>query len=287
MLATRHHAEFPVATLAAGRRRTVSVCVPARNEATTIGAIVDVLVGLRDAGVVDQVVVVDDSTDDTAQIASRRGADVYRQSALMASFGPVRGKGDAMWRALSVLTGDVVCFVDGDSEDFGAHFVCGLVGPLLAEDGPARFVKGFYRRPLRIGDTRLPEGGGRVTELVARPLLMQFFPELSHVRQPLAGEIAAERALLEELAFTCGYGVDIGLLIDAWSVAGLNGLAQVDLDQRQNRHQPLGALGPMAQAVMAAVFDRAGIASPELVGPPRAPVVRPPMASLAELETAA
>ncbi len=287
MLPTRHHSAFPAAALAARRERRVSVCVPARDEASTIGAIVDVLVELRDAGGIDQVVVVDDSTDGTGAIALARGAEVYDQSSLMAAFGPVRGKGDAMWRALSVLDGDVVCFVDGDSEDFGAHFVCGLLGPLLAGEGPVRFVKGFYRRPLQIGGLRLEEGGGRVTELVARPLLCEFFPALAHVRQPLAGEIAADRALLEALSFTCGYGVDVGLLIDAWSLVGGQGLAQVDLDQRQNRHQPLRALGPMAQAVLAAVLERAGVARSTAPGAHVPAIVRPPIASLAELERAA
>jgi glucosyl-3-phosphoglycerate synthase len=252
---TLHHSAFPAELVAATRKRTVSVCLPARNEAATIGPILEVLLPLRERGVLDQVVVVDDSTDGTAEIARRLGAETHAQSGLRPELGPVLGKGDAMWRALSVLTGEVVCFLDADSEDLGAHFALGLVGPLACGD-ELQFVKGCYRRPLRVGDTRLPEGGGRVSELLARPLLNRFFPELAGFLQPLAGEVAGRRDLLERLPFALGYAVDVALLIDAWRAAGLWALAQVDLDCRQNRHQPLVALGPMAAAVLAAVTTR-------------------------------
>jgi glucosyl-3-phosphoglycerate synthase len=173
----------------------------------------------------------------------------------MPELGPVLGKGDAMWRALPVLSGEVICFLDADSERFGAHFACGVLGPLLCLPDIS-FVKGFYRRPFRIGDTTMPDGGGRVTELTARPLLNLFYPELAGVRQPLAGEIAARRELLERLPFATGYGVDIGLLIDAYTTAGLEAIAQVDLDVRQNAHQSLENLGAMAYAVLQAVAAR-------------------------------
>jgi glucosyl-3-phosphoglycerate synthase len=254
---TFHHAAFPAARLAAERRESVSVCLPARNEAATIGPILQALLPLRDAGVVDEVVVVDDSTDGTGEIAAGLGADVHDQSSLRPEFGPVLGKGDALWRSLAVLRGDVVCFLDADSREAGDHFALGLVGPLLTDPSLA-FVKGFYRRPLDMGGEAipLPEGGGRVTELTARPLLNRFFPELAGFVQPLAGEIAARRDLLERLPFATGYAVEIVMLIDAWRAAGLDALAQVDLDVRQNRHQPLGALGPMAAAVLAGVVSR-------------------------------
>jgi glucosyl-3-phosphoglycerate synthase len=253
---TFHHSQFPPERVAAERETTVSVCLPARNEAATIGTIIECLMPLVDQGVVDQVVVVDDSTDGTAEIARARGAEVYDQSSLCPDFGPVQGKGDALWRALSVLHGDVVCYLDADSECFGAHFAAALAGA-VAIPGRVTFAKAFYRRPLRL-DTGIeqPTGGGRVTELTARPLLKAFFPELAEVRQPLAGEFAAHRALLERLPFALGYAVDIALLIDAWRMVGLDGMAQVDLDVRQNRHQPLDALGPMAEAVLCAVTDR-------------------------------
>ncbi len=173
----------------------------------------------------------------------------------MPEFGPVLGKGDAMWRALPVLRGEIICFLDADSEQFGAHFVCGLLGPLLCEPGIS-FVKGFYRRPFRIGELTLPDGGGRVTELTARPLLNMFYPELAAVAQPLAGEIAARREVLTRLPFVTGYGVDIALLIDAYALLDLDGIAQVDLDVRQNAHQRLQDLGPMAFAVLQAVTTR-------------------------------
>ena len=197
------------------------MCVPAREEAATIAAVVAPLVALREAGVLDQVVVLDDdSRDGTGAIAADLGADVVRPAALLADFGPVLGKGDAMWRALSVLRGDLVCFVDADSEDFGAHFACGLLGPLVCAPG-VQFVKGFYRRPFKSsGDDVSPTGGGRVTELTARPLLAAFYPELAAVRQPLAGEFAARRELLERMAFCTGYAVEMGLLLDVWSTVG-------------------------------------------------------------------
>jgi glucosyl-3-phosphoglycerate synthase len=251
------------------------VCVPARDEARTIGPIVDALVRLRELGAVDQVVVVDASRDGTGAIAAARGAEVHAQGDLMPGFGEVLGKGDAMWRALSVLSGDVVCFVDADTEHFGEHFACGLVGPLVV-DPRVRFVKGFYRRPFRLGGELAPEGGGRVTELTARPLLRLFYPQLGDVRQPLAGEIGARRDLLEQLPFATGYAVEIAMLIDAYELAGVDAIAQVDLDVRQNRHQPLSELGPMATAVLGAVAERAGVVDslPERI------VERPPMASL-------
>jgi glucosyl-3-phosphoglycerate synthase len=233
----------------------VSVCLPARDEATTIGPILATLVPLIDAGVIDQLVVVDHSTDGTADIAAALGAEVHDQEALLPQLGPVLGKGDAMWRALHVLTGDIVCFLDADSEEFGAHFACGLIGPLLLDPSIA-FVKGFYRRPFRVGDATLPDGGGRVTELTARPLLNMFYPDLAAIEQPLAGEIAARRELLIQLPFVSGYGVDIALLLDAYREVGLEGLAQVDLAVRQNAHQPLRDLGPMAYAVLHAVASR-------------------------------
>jgi glucosyl-3-phosphoglycerate synthase len=252
---THAHGEFPPERLAARRESSVSVCLPARNEARTIGPILEALMPLREVGVLDQVVVVDQSSDGTAEIARALGAEVHAQDELMPEMGPVLGKGDAMWRALPVLTGEVICFLDADSEQFGPHFACGVLGPVLCRP-EISFVKGFYRRPFRVGETTVPDGGGRVTELTARPLLNLFYPDLAAIRQPLAGEIAARRDLLERLPFATGYGVDIGLLIDAYAVAGLEAIAQVDLEMRQNAHQALRDLGPMAHAVLQAVAVR-------------------------------
>ncbi len=278
---TYHHAEFPPERLRAEREETISVCVPAREEAATIARTVAPLVALREAGVIDQVVVADaDSRDGTGAIAAGLGAEVHSQAALLPEFGPVLGKGDALWRALSVLDGDLVCFVDADSEDFGARFPCGLLGPLVCERG-VRFVKGFYRRPFRHDATTAPTGGGRVTELTARPLLAAFYPELAAVRQPLAGEIAARRDLLERLPFATGYAVEIALLLDVHAATGIGALAQVDLDVRQNRHRPLEELAPMAAEVLAAVtgrLRRQGRLSD--AGATEAVVERPPHAEL-------
>ena len=249
------HERFPAAALAAGRSATVSVCLPARNEAATIGPIIDALMPLVGQGVIDQVLVVDDSTDGTGAIARSLGAEVRDQQELMPDLGPVLGKGDAMWRSLPLLRGEIVCFLDADSEEFGPHYACGLIGPLL-RDPSLQLVKGYYRRPFRVGEVTLPDGGGRVTELTARPLLNLFYPDLAAVRQPLAGEIAARRELLTALPFVTGYGVDIALLIDAYEHAGLDAIAQVDLDVRQNAHQPLRDLGPMAYAVLQSVGSR-------------------------------
>jgi glucosyl-3-phosphoglycerate synthase len=290
-----HHSQFPPERIAAERRESVCVCLPAREEAATIGPIVDVLVDLRRRGAIDHVVVLDaDSADGTGEVAARRGADVISQAALMPHLGPVLGKGDAMWRALSAVEGEVVCYLDADTQDLGPHFACGLIGPLVCESG-IDFVKGAYRRPFKLGGASAAEGGGRVTELTARPLLNLFYPELAGFRQPLAGEIAARRDLLERLPFCTGYAVEIALLIDAYEAAGLDALAQADLEVRQNRHQPLGELGPMAYAVLRAVVDRLardGRADPVDAGDFLVPaaegfdprsvdiVERPPMASM-------
>jgi len=300
-----HHSLYPAARIAAERAErglSVSVCLPARECADTVGQIVDALSGLREEGAIDEVVVVDAaSADGTAAVAARAGAVVWQEAELMPAYGPVLGKGDAMWRALSVLDGDLVCFLDADTEVFTTHFATGLLGPLVCESDVS-FVKAFYRRPLTRGvaadanggdpaangahraakggdpgsnagdraakggdpaanagdpagvvDT---EGGGRVNQLTARPALELFYPQLAGVRQPLAGEVAARRALLERLPFTTGYGVEIGMLIDVWNEVGLDRMAQVDLEEHRHRHQPLSALTPMALTVLATIAAR-------------------------------
>jgi glucosyl-3-phosphoglycerate synthase len=247
---TFHHSRFDAAALAARRERSVSICLPARECAATVGAAVAELDALRRQGVIDEIVVVDaNSADGTARVAQRAGATVVQESELLTDFGPALGKGDAMWRALSVLEGELVCFLDADSANFGRHFAIGMLGPLIEDPGIA-FVKACYRRPFSSGGVSLPEGGGRVSQLTARPALALFYPELAAVQQPLAGEIGARRALLEQLPFTTGYGVEMAMLIDVWAAVGLEGMAQVDLDVRQNNHQSLQALAPMAYAVL-------------------------------------
>lgn len=244
--------------VAAARQRSVAVVVPTVDEAETIGSIAGVLVALREQGVIDRVIVADHSTDATPTIARAAGAEVVRQADLDPGHGPVCGKGDAMWRALGAVEEDVVCFVDGDTRDFGAHHVVGLVGA-VAVDGVS-FAKGRYQRPFVDVRGPRPTGGGRVTELTAKPLLRLLFPDLAAFDQPLAGELAATTELLRSVPLATGYAVDVALLIDVWRELGLAGMAEVDLGTRQNRHRDLAELGVMAGEVAAAILDRAGVA---------------------------
>ena len=253
---TFHHSLYPAARIAAEREQSVSVCLPARECAETVGEIVSVLARLRETGAIDELLVVDAASEDgTAGVAERAGASVVQERELLPETGPVLGKGDAMWRALSVLSGELVVFLDADSEGFSEHFATGLLGPLVCEPGVA-FVKAFYRRPFEHDGISLPEGGGRVNHLMARPALSVFYPELAAVRQPLAGEVAARRDLLERVPFATGYGVEIAMLIDVWRELGLEGIAQVDLDVHRNRHQPLSALTEMSETVLATIVRR-------------------------------
>ncbi len=260
MVRTYHHRQFDP------HPASVSVVIPTKECAATIGPIVKTVL---DLAVAEQVLVVDaDSADGTAAIAAAAGATVLSETALLPEFGPVRGKGDAMWRALSVCRGEVVLYLDGDSGDFGAHFVTGTLGPLLTIDG-VEFVKAFYRRPF--GDS--PDGGGRVTELTARPLLRRFWPDLAGLHQPLAGEMAATRELLCSIPFSTGYAVETAMLLDIRARVGANAIAQVDLEQRRNDHQSLAALAKMADEVLAAACARLDL-------PGERPLERPPMAEV-------
>jgi glucosyl-3-phosphoglycerate synthase len=273
---TFHHSSYPAARIAAERTQTVSVCLPAKECAATVGEIVTALFELRSLGVLDDVLVVDaGSVDGTARIAREAGARVVQEAELLPEHGPVLGKGDAMWRALSVVDAELVCFLDADSKGFSAHFATGLLGPLVCEPGDVSFVKGFYRRPMA-GEGG--EGGGRVNHLTARPALALFYPELACVRQPLAGEMAAKRELLVGLPFVTGYGVEIAMLVDVWRRVGLDGMAQVDLEEHRNQHQTLAQLAPMALTVLATLARRMreeGRLGGE--GSEEAPLERPPL----------
>ncbi|HXD54147.1 MAG TPA: glucosyl-3-phosphoglycerate synthase [Solirubrobacteraceae bacterium] len=289
-LRTFHHAAYPAERIAAEREASVAVCLPARECAATVGAIVRALGELREAGALDEIVVIDAaSVDGTAEIAAGAGARVLQEADLLAGCGPVLGKGDAMWRSLAAVEADVICFLDADTEDFSAHFATGLLGPLLCEPG-VDFVKAFYRRPLASDAEKPGEGGGRVNHLTARPALATFYPELAEVRQPLAGEIAARRELLTSLPFATGYGVEIAMLIDVWRAVGLGRMAQVDLEEHRNPHQSLAALAPMAATVLATIARRleadgrlTGGADGEVGAAGRgAPLERPALFALAE-----
>jgi glucosyl-3-phosphoglycerate synthase len=226
---------------------------------------------MEDAPVVDEVVVIDDdSTDDTAKVAADAGARVVEAAAVLPEYGTEHGKGQAMWRGVHVTTGDVVAFCDADVRDFDPAFVLGLVGPLMARDDVA-FVKGFYERPV---DGR-PREGGRVTELMARPLISVFFPHLAGVNQPLAGECAARRETLEAVPFVGGYGVDLGLLIDISERFGSSSVAQSDLGERIHRNRPLAELSVQALTILQLVLRRAGLPDDEYAGFPTAMLLRP------------
>jgi glucosyl-3-phosphoglycerate synthase len=253
-----HHQDFSgLASRAGEARPSVTLILPAREVTATIGPILDTVARLSErTGLVDQVVVVDaDSADGTADTARAHGAEVYSENELLPQYGPAQGKGDAMWRALSVARGDIVMFADADTPDFGEHFIYGPLGPLLTLPG-VQFTKAAYRRPFTHDGQSMADGGGRVTELTAKPLLNFFFPELTGFVQPLAGEFAATRDLLLRVPFLTGYGVEIAILIDVLRDAGLPAMAQVDLGTRQNRHQPLWDLTRMSSAVLRALARR-------------------------------
>ncbi|WP_405779494.1 glucosyl-3-phosphoglycerate synthase [Streptomyces sp. NBC_00859] len=243
-------ADRPLDRLTAAKRgTTVSVVLPALNEEATVGAIVATirreLMDSLPVPLVDELVVVDSgSTDRTAEAAASAGARVVHRDEILPRIPAVPGKGEVLWRSLLVTGGDIVCFVDADLRDFSADFVSGIVGPLLT-DPDVQFVKAMYDRPLGEAAGQ----GGRVTELVARPLLNLHWPQLAGFVQPLGGEYAVRRSLLEQLPFPVGYGVELGLLVDALHTVGLDALAQVDVGSRKHRHQDGLALGRMAAAI--------------------------------------
>ena len=258
---------------AKSRPGRVSVCLPARDEESTVGAIVATI--LRELGVpwgvVDEVVVVDDgSLDATAAVATAAGALVVAADEVLPGMGPGTGKGEALWKALAVATGEVVVFCDADLRNFDPRFVTRLLAPL--DDPSIGLVKGYYERP---------DGGGRVTELVARPLIRLFFPELAAIRQPLGGEFAARREVLEQVPFVQGYGVDLALLVDVAARFGTASIGQADLGVRHHRNRSLDELGTQATAVLRAALDRAGIADREGWDPADT-ASRPPLAEVEE-----
>ncbi|MCX5606542.1 glucosyl-3-phosphoglycerate synthase [Streptomyces sp. NBC_00047] len=253
---------------------TVSVVLPALDEEATVGAIVEVIRRELMEGLpvplVDELIVIDSgSSDTTAEVAAKAGAHVVHRDDILPRIPALPGKGEVLWRSLLAATGDVVCFVDADLRDFSSTFVSGIVGPLLTEPD-VQFVKAMYDRPL--GDA--PGQGGRVTELVARPLLNLHWPRLAGFVQPLGGEYAVRRSLLERLPFPVGYGVELGLLVDALHTVGLDALAQVDVGVRLHRHQDGQALGRMAAAIYRTAqlrLSRGHLVRPELTQFERGP----------------
>lgn len=274
---------------------SVSVCIPARDEEATVGQIIATVrrTLMESSPLVDEVVVLDDgSLDSTAEVAAWEGARVLTAADVLPETGPGSGKGNAMWRSLYAASGDLVCWVDADIRNFGPHFVTGLIGPLIT-DPDTSFVKGYYRRPLH-GE---PTGGGRVTELVARPLLSILFPELATFIQPLSGEYAGRRSVLETVPFVEGWGVEFALLVDIVSRIGLSATSQADLGVREHRNRSLEDLGAQATAILVTALRRAGLSTldhvtlqrfTEAFGPESVDVdvaERPPMDTVAAYRT--
>jgi glucosyl-3-phosphoglycerate synthase len=255
------HSDWTVAALLAAKERSgasVSVVIPAKNEAATVGDVVSGVVGrlVREAPLVDEVVVIDsDSRDDTADVAREAGATVHASAQIRPDLGTHPGKGEAIWKSLHVTSGDLLVFVDADLRLWGPHFVTGLLGPLLTEPD-VMLVRGYYDRVLQRGGEAVSTEGGRVTELVARPVLDLWWPELAGVIQPLAGEWAARRSLMESLPIPTGYGVEIATLIDTFERHGLGAIAQVDLGARAHEHQKDHDLAVMAAELLAVAHAR-------------------------------
>lgn len=241
---------------------SAAVCVMAGRSSRSIERTLTACETARDIGLIDHVLVVGKDPSPALELAVRESeADLRDEADLVRDAGPVLGKGDAMWRALEVLDHDLIAYCDADLEDFGVHFLTGLFGPLLdGQDEAGRdstdFVKATYHRPLIVGDETLAGEGGRVTELLARPMLEAWFPEAATLRQPLSGEVAARRELLTSLPYATGYAVEAVMLVDVVERAGLSRIAEVDLGSRHNDHQPLEALGLMAREVLAGLALR-------------------------------
>jgi glucosyl-3-phosphoglycerate synthase len=255
--------DWPLNPLLESKRRlgvTISVVIPARNEERTVAEVVTALrqALMTDAGLVDEIVVMDsDSTDATSRVAAAAGATVHKTVEVAPELGSHPGKGEALWKSLLVTRGDLLVFVDADLTHWGPHFVTGLLGPLLADPG-VLLVKGFYERLYTGSDGSASADGGRVTELVARPLLSMWWPELTNVVQPLAGEWAARRSLMESLPIPVGYGVELATLLDTARMHGLDAVAQVDLGRRGHRHQASHDLALMAAELMVVAEGRRG-----------------------------
>ena len=240
------------------RGLSISLALPALNEEKTVGNVIQTIKGslMEMVPLLDEIVLIDSNSQDrTREIAQGLGVPVYIHQNMLPQYGSRRGKGEALWKSLYCTQGDIIIWLDTDIVNIHPRFAYGLIGPLLLRPD-IQFVKGFYRRPLRVGDKIQAGGGGRVTELTARPLLNLFYPELSGVIQPLSGEYGGTRAALEQFSFFSGYGVEIGLLIDMLDKFGLNAIAQVDLQERIHHNQPLEALSKMSFAIIQAVIRK-------------------------------
>lgn len=255
-----HHSQFADvdALVALKKSQRISVCIPTLDEADTIGSIVSIIreTLVRAHGFVDEILVIDSGSEDaTREIAAAAGATVHLATDILPDQERHSGKGENLWKALHVSSGDIICYIDGDISNFHPGFITGLTGPLLTDPG-IDYVKAFYERPLAYGDESHSTGGGRVSEILIRPLISLFYPELTGILQPLAGEYAARRGTLESLAFPTGYGVEIAHLIDLASAGKIDRIAQTDLVKRVHRNRDDGELGSMAFAILRVVLRR-------------------------------
>jgi glucosyl-3-phosphoglycerate synthase len=255
-----HFNQFSNAAALASKKcgQRVSVCIPTLNEAETIGHIVETVLRelMMSAPLVDELLVIDSgSTDGTREIAAQAGAEVFLSADILPGSGSHPGKGENLWKALHASTGDIICYIDGDISNFHAGFVTGLIGPLLTVPG-IDYVKAYYERPLARGDDAYSPGGGRVSEILVRPLISLFYPEITPILQPLAGEYAARRPLLESLPFPTGYGVEIAHLIDLAGAGHLGRVAQTDLVKRIHRNRNDGELSDTAFAILRVILRR-------------------------------
>ncbi|GHV80015.1 glucosyl-3-phosphoglycerate synthase [Spirochaetia bacterium] len=260
---TWHHSRFSdIARLVSLKEKKglkISLAFPTLNEEATIGK--EILVMRTELmeryPLLDEIVVIDSSSkDNTRKVAERFGARVFDSKSILPKYGAYRGKGENLWKSLYVLEGDIIVWVDADISNIAPKFVYGLIGPLL-EDDKIAYVKSFYERPIRSSKGISSSGGGRVTEILVRPLFSLFYPELARLIQPLSGEYAGRRSLLEQLSFSVGYGVELGHLIDILQLSGIGALAQVDLDLRIHRNQTTAALGKMAYGILNTFLARA------------------------------
>ncbi len=257
-----HHSQFADARRLVDLKRSasqrVAVCIPTLNEAETIGPIVECLRRelIDEAALIDELLVVDSqSTDTTADLAARAGATVFQSAEIAPETGTHTGKGENLWKTLQIAKSDIICYIDGDIANFHSGFVKGLLGPLL-ENPHIDYVKAYYERPLAGGDVAPAAGGGRISEILVRPLISMFYPELVDILQPLSGEYCARRTLLESLPFPTGYGVEIAHLIDLAHAGLLENIAQCDLEKRVHRNRGEGDLGDAAFAILRVVLRR-------------------------------
>ena len=259
---TFHHGEFwDIIKLVEEKEKkgmTISLCIPTLNEEKTIGKEVLILRSelMERYPLIDEFAVIDSGSEDkTLEVAGNYGADVYLASDILPGVGNKKGKGENLWKAIHQLKGDVICYVDADISNIHPRFVYGLVAPLIRRD-EIHYVKAFYDRPLNYSSGLRSSGGGRVTEILIRPLFSLFYPELTNVIQPLSGEYAARREVLEMIPFPIGYGVETSHLLDLYEKFGLDAFAQTDLDRRVHRNQTTNALGKMSFGILQTFFNR-------------------------------